>query len=299
MRTAGEIVRAAWKSGRVVPCFNIPYLPMMEPVVRALKDTGCFGLITVARLEWVKFESRSLAAIRDEYERLKDDTVTRLHLDHVPVIDEDDARVDFMPIMREAVKLGYQSIMIDGSRLALEENIEATREVVELGHSAGVCVESELGRILGHGSGPPPPYEEMFASGEGFTDPEEARRFVAETGTDWLSVSVGSFHGAISKARKDEKKVEARLAIDHLKRLNGAAGVPLVLHGGTGIRKEYIMEGVRNGIAKVNIATAIRQPYERALGGGRDKAGSAVYAAMLEVVRNDLEIEGSARELNP
>lgn len=296
META-KLVRAAWRSGTVVAGFNIPYLPMMAPVVRALRDTGCLGLIMVARLEWTKFEAGGLAAVREEYEKVKDERYTRLHLDHVPVVDEDDARVDYLPVMREAVSLGYGSVMIDGSRLPLEENIAATREVVEVARAAGAAVEAELGMVLGHGAGPLPPYEELFASGRGFTDPDEAGRFVRETGVDWLSVAVGSAHGAISAARKDEKKVEARLNIDHLRKINAAAGVPLVLHGGTGIRKEYVMEGVRNGIAKINIATAIRQPYERAVKDGVEKGRDAVYRAMLNVIRDDLEIEGTARRL--
>jgi len=84
-----SIMKKAWQSGIVIPGFNIPYLPMMEPVIRALQDTSTFGLIMVARLEWVKFQSGSMKSIHDEYEKLKDLRVTRLHLDHVPVIDED------------------------------------------------------------------------------------------------------------------------------------------------------------------------------------------------------------------
>ena len=292
--TNAQLVQAAWKAGTVIPGFNIPYLPMMEPVVRALRDTRCAGFIMVARLEWVKFESGSLAAIREEYEMVKDERFTGLHLDHVPVIDEDDRRVDFLPIMREAADLGYGSMMVDGSRLTLDENIAATRAVVELGRRAGIAVEGELGMVMGHGEGPLPPYEELFKSGKGFTDPDEARRFVAESGADWLSIAVGSLHGAISKAKKHEKKAEARLDIPHLKRINATARVPLVLHGGTGIRKEYIMDGIRNGIAKVNIATAIRQPYEVNLAGGIDTARSAVYEATVRVIREDLEVAGTA-----
>ncbi len=272
---------------------------MMAPVVRALRDTECAGLIMVARLEWTKFEARSLAAIREEYERVKDERYTRLHLDHVPVIDEDDLRVDVAPLMREAIRLGYGSIMVDGSRLPLAENIAATREVVELARQAGVAVEAELGAVFGHGEGPLPPYEELFASGRGFTDPGEAARFVRETGTDWLSVAVGSLHGAISRTRKDEKKAEARLDISRLKAIHAAAGVPLVLHGGTGIRKVYIMDAIPSGIAKINVATAIRQPYERALAGGAEKAADAVYAATVRVIREDLEVAGSAKVINP
>ena len=130
------------------------------------------------------------------------------------------------PIIREALALGYQSVMVDGSRLNLEDNIEATRQVVEIAHAAGVPVEAELGAVLGHEAGPLPPYEELFASGRGFTDVEEAKRFVQETGCDWLSVAIGNIHGAVSAARRDEKKVEARLNLDHLEQLASGDGHP-------------------------------------------------------------------------
>ena len=215
-----ELMVKAWKTGVVIPGFNIPYLPMMEPVVRALADTNCFGLIMVARLEWEKFKSRSPKAIYDEYQRVKDEKHTRLHMDHVPVIDEDDKVVDYYRILSEAVEMGYESIMVDGSRLGLGENIEATRRVVEMAHRNGIPVEAELGAVMGHESGPLPPYEELFASGKGFTSAEEAKRFADETGVDWLSVAIGNIHGAISAATRGQKKVEARLDIDHLTKIN-------------------------------------------------------------------------------
>ena len=106
----------ARRAGTVIPAFNIPYLPMMEVVVGALQDTDCFGLIAVARPEWVKFEARSVRAIYQEYQRVKDERFTRLHLDHVPVIDEDNLSVDYEAVIQEAsptrVSVG------DGGRLA-------------------------------------------------------------------------------------------------------------------------------------------------------------------------------------
>lgn len=292
-----DVVRKAWEAGTVIPAFNIPYLPMMEPVVRALQDTETLGMIAVAQLEWIKFESHSLAAVRDEYERVKDERYTRLHLDHIPVIDEDDLKVDFLPIIKEAINLGYQSIMIDGSRLSLEKNIAATKDVVTIGHEAGIPVEAELGAVIGHEDGPLPPYEELFASGRGFTDPDEAARFVEETGVDWLSVAAGNIHGAISKVKKDKKKIEARLNIEHLERISKVAGVPIVLHGGTGIHKEYVMESILHGIAKINIATAIRQPYEAGIKASIDAAKDAVYKTARQIICEYLQISGSARRL--
>jgi len=291
------IVRRAWQARTVVPGFNIPYLPMMQPVVRALRDTRSFGLIMVARLEWIKFQSGSLAAVEAEYARVGDPTYTRLHLDHVPVIDEDNQEVDVAPVIGEALSLGYGSVMVDGSRLPLEANIAATRHVVEQARVVGAAVEGELGAVLGHESGPLPPYEELFASGRGFTDPEDAARFVRETGVDWLSVAVGNIHGAISDAARGRKKVEARLNLEHLARIRKSTGVPLVLHGGTGIRIEHVQAAIHAGIAKINVATAIRQPYEALRDTSLPQAREAVYREVVRIVADDLQIAGNADRL--
>lgn len=298
-QTSLQLMNRAQAERTVIPAFNIPYLPMIEPVIQALRDGNCFGFIAVARLEFVKFEARSMQAVREEYEKFKLDRFTRLHMDHVPVVDEDLQPVHYLSELARAVELGYDSIMVDGSRLSLDENIAATRKTVDMAHAKNIAVEGELGAVMGHGDGPMPSYEELFESGQGFTDPQEASRFVRETGVDWLSVAVGSVHGAISAARKDEKKVTARLNIPQLDRIFQNSRIPLVLHGGTGIEKTHIMECIRHGIAKINIATAIRQPYERNLRTSVAAAQQAVYDAMREVIREDLEIENSAPVVNP
>ncbi len=297
MLGTGEIVKRAWKAGVVVPGFNIPYLPMMEPVVRALKDANSFGLVMVANLELKKFEARSLKSIRDEYLKVKDGRHTRLHLDHVPVIDEDNLRVDYEAVIGEALELGYHSVMIDGSRLSLEENIECTAKISSMAHKFKIPVEAELGAVMGHESGPLPPYEELFASKRGFTSPEELAKFVKESGADWISVAIGNIHGAISGAGRQKEKPKARIDIEHLAKLNSVAGLPLVLHGGTGISKDYIREAVKHGIAKMNVAAAIRQAYERALPQGVEAAQEAVYKAMAGLIRDELGIENSAKIL--
>jgi len=109
------------------------------------------------------------------------------------------------------------------------------------------------------------PYDEIFRSGEGFTKVEEARFFVTESGCDWLSVAVGNIHGAISEGLKDQKKVAARLDLDHLQNLAQASSIPLVLHGGSGIPQAFVLASFKKGITKINIATEIRQAYETVL----------------------------------
>jgi len=272
---------------------------MMEPVINALHDAGSFGLIAVARLEWIKFQAISLKAIAGEYRKLKREDFTRLHLDHVPVIDEDLKQVDYEAVISEAIDLGYDSVMVDGSRLPFRLNAEATAKVVKMAHAAGIPAEAELGAILGHESGPLPSYEELFSSGRGFTDPQEAEHFAAQTGVDWLSVAIGNIHGAISGAAKNAKKFEARLNIERLRQLRDAAGIPLVLHGGSGIQQDYVLEAISNGIAKINVGTAIRQPYEQNVARGIKSAQNAVYEATLQILNNELRIGNSADILNP
>jgi fructose/tagatose bisphosphate aldolase len=90
------------------------------------------------------------------------------------------------------------SVMVDGSRLTLSENIAAVREVVALAHCNDVPVEAELGAVIGHESGLMPNYEKLFATGKGFTNTDDAEQFIRETAVDWLSVAVGSVHAAIA-----------------------------------------------------------------------------------------------------
>jgi ketose-bisphosphate aldolase len=279
VKSSAELIQAARKEGIVIPAFNIPYLPMVEPVVRAVVDADSLAFLEVARLEWTKFEAKSLKAVMEEYHAHANLDHVRLHLDHIPVIDEDNLAVDYLPIIREALELEFDSVMVDGSRLDLEGNIEATRRVVDLAHEADVACEAELGAILGHGDGPLPPYEELFRTGEGFTDVEEAGRFVKETDCDWLSVAIGNIHGAVSRATRSQKKVTARLDLKQLARLRDVTDVPLVLHGGTGVERDCVLAAIKQGIAKVNVATEIRQAYEESLRetGSVIRAQEAVY----------------------
>jgi len=178
--------------------------------------------------------------------------------------------------------------------LSFDENVRATKRIVEMAHAAGAAAEAELGAVLGHEAGPLPPYDELFASGKGFTDIDEARRFVAETDVDWLSVAIGNIHGAISGVSRHQQKVQARLHIDQLDAISVATDVPIVLHGGTGIRVPDIRAAIQHGIAKINVATAIRQPYERAIESSAGDEAQAVYLATRDVLENELGVAGNA-----
>ena len=253
-------------------------------------------MVEVARPDVEKFEARSFQAAAEEFSRYADREYVRLHQDHIPVIDEDGQRVDWESLIKEAIGARYDSVMIDGSRLSLEENIKVTKAVVEMGHSQSIPVEAELGAVMGHEKGPLPPYEELFQSGKGFTNIEEAERFVRETGVDWLSVAIGNIHGAVSGVARKKKKIEARLNIKHLQRISERVKIPLVLHGGSGIRLEYLLEAVKNGITKINVGTILLQTYEKNLKNGLESAQEAVSQVVKTLIK-DYRIQESMEKL--
>lgn len=290
-----DYMRRAYERGVLIPAFNTAYPEMAKPICDTLKRLGTFGMLEISRPDIEKFGIKSFTAIFHEYKKYADPEYVSIHQDHVPVIDEDGLEVDYIALLNEALELGYDSVMVDGSRLSLEDNIRITGEVVEMALKKDIPVEAELGAVLGHESGPLPPYEELFKSGKGFTRPEDAQKFSRQTGVDWLSVAVGNIHGAITGAAKDEKKVAARLNIDHLKKLKNVTNIPLVLHGGSGIKREYLLQAINNGLTKINIGTDIRHAYEKTLRKVNDveKAQEAVSNAMEYLIVDYFGIKGS------
>ena len=292
-------MKNAFEKGLLIPAFNAAYPEMVKPICETLKLLGTYGMLEIARPDIEKFGAKSFTVMFNEYKKYADPEFVPIHQDHVPVIDEDGLQVDYKTLLREALELGYDSVMIDGSRLPLEDNIRITREVVGMAHPKGTPVEAELGAVMGHESGPLIPYEELIKSGKGFTKPEDAQCFVNETGVDWLSVAIGNIHGAITGAAKDAKKVSARLDIEHLKKIKKVTNIPLVLHGGSGVQREYLLEAVKNGLSKLNIGTEIRQAYERALNetGSVQKAQKSVSESMEYLIVDYYQIEGSREKL--
>ena len=297
---ARTTVRRALENGLVIPAFNIPYPPMLKAVAEAVRDEDSVAMIHVARLEWEKFEAVSLEHIAEEYAKYAVPGHTLLHLDHVPVIDEDHLEVDYLGLIERAIRAGYQSVMVDGSRLDLQGNIAATRAVADMAHAAGIPVEAELGAVMGHETAQAAiPYDEIFEKKLGFTEVGEARTFVEGSHCDWLSVAVGSVHGAIAENLKDQKKPAARLDIERIAQLRQALDIPLVLHGGSGIENDYITRAIKAGIAKINVGTELRQPYERAMRERSDVeyAREVVYTRCRELIRDFLHTAGDAAVL--
>ena len=106
MKGTGEIIRKARALGIGLPAFNVAHLPMTEPIIRAVRDQDSFALVEVSRIDWVKFGAQSPAAVIAEFRKWDDPAHVRIHLDHVPVIDEDHKKVDYRAIITEAISLG-------------------------------------------------------------------------------------------------------------------------------------------------------------------------------------------------
>ncbi len=148
-----------------------------------------------------------------------------------------------------AVDSGYNSVMIDGSRLFLDENIKLTKQVVDYAHSKSVVVEGEIGLV------PTPSKGEDVRILK--ADSVECKKFIEETGVDFLAVGIGNVHG--------ENKGQPVLDFERLKEIKEVVDVPLVLHGGSGISDDDIKKAVSLGICKINVNTELRQAFAKAL----------------------------------
>ncbi len=161
-----------------------------------------------------------------------------LHLDHA----------DDRELVREALDLGFTSVMFDASALPYEDNVASTAEVVAEAHAVGVAVEAELGEVGGK--------DGVHAPGVR-TDPKEAVAFVRDTGVDSLAVAVGSSHAMTERT--------AALDLDRIAELRETLDVPLVLHGSSGVPDETLTAAVRAGMTKINIATHLNHAFTDAV----------------------------------
>jgi len=173
------------------------------------------------------------AAIR-EY-----NVVSWLHLDHGSSLE----------IVHRCLDKGFDSVMIDASDKSLDENIKMTQQVVKIASGYNANVEAELGYV--------PKLGQKYSKKQGFTKPDNAKRFVDSTGIDALAVAIGSAHGFY----KETPKLDIRL----LSHISNTVSVPLVLHGSSGIPEHMLIEAIQNGICKINLATETKNIFMRTL----------------------------------
>ena len=151
--------------------------------------------------------------------------------------------------LRAAIEAGFESVMVDGSTLPLDENIRLCRQVAEIAHPRGVCVEGELGRVSRDVNATREELDRLM------TDPDEAAAFVEKSGVDYLAISVGSVSGFVGE------RADVRLDLARLERIADRVSQPLVFHGGTGIPADQLREATKLGVAKVNIAHGLRKAF--------------------------------------
>ena len=254
----------AKKGGYAVGAFNINNLEILQAIVSAGEAERSPAIIAVsegaiqyAGLPFIV----SMARIASEWASIP----LSLHLDHGKDLE----------VIRSCVENGFTSVMIDGSHLPFQENIDVTKKVVEMASPRGVSVEGELGRLKGIEEKVSVSDQEAF-----LTDPQAAEEFVKKTGVDSLAVAIGTSHGAY------KFKGESKLDFERLAEIGRRVDIPLVLHGASGVPKpilekaerfgaklpgakgipdEAIQRAISLGICKINIDTDLRLSFVGAI----------------------------------
>jgi len=236
-----NLIKKAKEEKKAIPAFNIHNLETIQAVIEGayeLKSPVIIqttpGTLKHAGIEYIA------AIVKEASNKYK--IPIALHMDHCPSFDT----------IVSCIKNGYTSVMIDGSHLEYNDNVKLVKSVVKMAHAVGVQVEGEIGKIGGV-------EDDMFVNeaDASFTIPEEAKKFVEDTGVDTLAVAIGTAHGMY--------KGEPKLDFDRIKAINNLINVPLVLHGASGVPGESIKKAIQLGMAKINIATELKNPMVSAI----------------------------------
>lgn len=276
--TGIEILQDAHKNNYAVGAFNVNNMEIVQSIIEAAEETNS-PVILQASQGGLKYAGVEYIAELGKLAARNAKVPVALHLDH---------GTDFDQVML-CIRHGFSSVMIDGSKYELEENIAITNKVIEVAHAVGVSVEAELGKI--GGTEDDIVVDERDAT---FTDPNEAKKFVDETGVDYLAIAVGTAHGVY--------KGEPKLDFDRIKIIKDILNIPLVLHGSSGVPKEAIQKAVSLGINKINIDTDLRVAFSSAIKDFLKENPDSIdprkilgpaKEAMKEVIKEKMELFGS------
>ena len=272
-----EVLYDAQKNHYGVGLFNTVDTDMLEAVISAAEELKSPVIIGTAEV-LLPYGELGLVSPALLHAAKKAKVPVVLHYDH---------GVTYERCM-EALKLGYSSIMFDGSSSDIEENLRATAEMVKIAHAWGATVEGEIGHV-GQAANSDNEAVDMY------TTPEEACEFVERTGVDALAIAIGTAHGAY--------KNKPKLDIDRLKKIRAVLNTPLVLHGGSGLSDDDFRNTIKYGIAKVNIFTDLCVAGELSMhdNAGLGNTGMMGYlearnlkvAAMRDAVMNKIMLFGS------
>lgn len=240
-----DVLKKAQEGGYGVGLFNTLDTDMLQAVIEAAEELNSPVIVGTAEV----------LLPYGELQLVSPSIVAAAAKAKVPVVVHYDHGLTFDKCI-EALKLGYSSVMFDGSVKDYETNLAETREMVKIAHSFGASVEGEIGHV-GQASVGDEDLEDMY------TTPEEAKAYIEATGVDALAVAIGTAHGVYKK--------KPQLNIQRLKDIRAAVDTPLVLHGGSGLSEDDFKNTVREGIAKVNIFTDLCLAGDRATADGREQ----------------------------
>jgi fructose-bisphosphate aldolase class II len=252
MQTLREVIEEARDAHRGIGHFNVSDSNQLNAVVEASKNTSLPVIIGASEGERKFFGVKALAAVVASIKAQMDRTY--LNADHTYSFE----------LVKEAIDAGFDAVIFDGSHLSMEENIAQTRAAVAYARASGrdVLVEGEIGRIGTSSKLLDKAPEDIDTE---LTTPDDAARFVRETGVDLLAPAVGTMHGRLKSGPMP------RINAQRIEEIREAAGVPLVLHGGSGSTDEDFVAAVKAGISIVHINTDIRIAYRKGIEAGLSK----------------------------
>ena len=233
--TSEKMLLDAQKGGYAVGAFNVENMEMVMAVIAAAEELRA-PLMMQTTPSTIKYAGLDMYLANVKTAAEKASVPVCLHLDHG----------DSFDLAMRALRVGYTSIMIDGSHNVFEENIAVTKAVADACRPSGIPVEAELGKVGGK-------EDDLDGGNGGYTDPQEAKEFVERTGVGSLAVAIGTAHGVY--------KGEPKLDLDRLAEIRKVVSIPLVLHGASGLSEEAVVESIKRGICKVNFATELRIAY--------------------------------------
>lgn len=234
-----DMLNKGLKEGYAIGQFNINNLEWTQAILQAAQEAKSPAILGVSEgaAKYMGGFKVVMNMVNALMETMDITVPIAVHLDHGSSLEACTA----------AIEAGFTSVMIDNSKLPIEENIENTRKVVEFAHKNNVSVEAEIGSVGGT--------EDGVTGGVIYADPQECKRIVDEAGIDALAAALGSVHG--------DYDGEPQLGFDEMKEISELTGAPLVLHGGSGIPDYQIKQAIEYGHCKINVNTELQQAWTK------------------------------------
>ena len=228
-----EILEIAERENMAIGMFNATGLDSLQAVIAAAEELNQPVIIAHAEVHNV-YNDISLVGPAMVAAAREAKVPVCVHLDHGVTLE----------MIYKALRLGFTSVMIDASHLPYEENLALTKSVTEMAHAMGVSVEAELGRLVTAEAGSDHGTITDAKPEDFYTDPKEAEEFCRITGVDALAIAFGTSHGFYT--------AQPKLDFDVVKNVKAACGLPLVMHGGSGVSEEGFKAAIAGGIRKIN-----------------------------------------------